>query len=340
MAYAAMMLAKRAGVALASLAIGASIAQAADKVSVAMDWIINGTHAGFFIAQAKGYYSDTGLDVTISRGFGSGDTVKRAATGAAMLGVADTSSVIEARAREDVPVRVVAMMYNRAPLGIIYLKSSGIRRPKDLEGKKIARTAAGSSVVMFPAFLEANGIDRTKLEQTIGNANTMLPLLMSGKVDAVLGQTVNVARYQEAAKQQNAVVETMNYSDYGLDVYGNAIIAGTAVIADKPDVIARFVAASLKGTAYALEHPDEAVAMIKKAHPEADAVALKEELDAVTPIIDTSESQEKGIGYIAKERMQRTVDVVTMTLGLKKGLKVSDVYDPKFQPQAPIVVKK
>jgi NitT/TauT family transport system substrate-binding protein len=333
------MIFKSAMIAAAATIFCGSAANAADQVSIAMDWIINGTHAGFFAAQAKGYYEAAGLDVTISRGFGSGDTVKRVASGASMLGVADTSSVIEARANENVPVEIVSGIYGKAPLGLIYLKSSGIQKPKDLEGKAIARTAAGSSVVMFPAFLEANGIDRSKIRETVGNADTELPLLMSGRVDAVLGQTVNVARYIEAAKQQNATVETMNYSDYGLDVYGNSIIAKADIIKDRPAVLSRFVEATLKGFAYALEHPDEAVAMIKQAHPEADVAALKKELELVTPMINDDEAQKKGIGYVSDARMKKTIEVVTAALNLKPGLTVSDVYDQQFQPKSPIVAK-
>ena len=330
---------KPGAAAFAALVLSASAVQAADQVSVAMDWIVNGTHAGYFVAKDKGYYSDAGLDVTISRGFGSGDTVKRVGTGASMFGVADTSAVIAGRSREDIPVRIVAMVYGKAPLGIIYLKTANISKPQDIMGKKIARTASGSSVVMFPAFLQANNIDRSKIEESVGDANTLLPMLMSKRVDGVLGQTVNVARYKEAAKQQNAEVETMNYSDYGLDAYGNSIIAGAAIIKDKPDVVSRFVEASLKGIAYAIQHHDEAVAIIKKAHPETDAVALKEELEAVTPIINTKEAQEKGIGTIAAVRMKKTTDIVTKVLNLKKSLTVEDVYDPRFQPKKPILAK-
>lgn len=330
---------KFAAIAATALAVSGSAARAADQVSVAMDWIINGTHAGFFVAQAKGYYRAAGLEVTISRGFGSGDTVKRVASGASMFGVADASSVIEARANENVPVEIVSMIYGKAPLGLIYLGSSGIHKPKDLEGKTIARTAAGSSVVMFPAFLAANRIDRSKIQETVGNADTELPLLMSGRVAAVLGQTVNVARYIEAAKQENATVETMNYSDYGLDVYGNSLIAGNDIVEKQPAVVSRFVEASLKGFAYALAHRDEAVAIIKKAHPETDVVALKEELDAVVPIINSPEAQAKGIGYISDERMQKCIAIVTAALKLKNQLQVGGLYDPRFQPKSPIMVK-
>ena len=141
------------GAASLSMAI-ALPAAAGDAVGFALDWVVNGTHAGYFVAQGKGYYGDAGLDVTLSRGFGSGDTVKRVAAGTATFGLADTGAIIAAEANEEVPIRIVAMIYDRASLGVIYLAESGIKNPKDLEGRKIGRSASGASVNMFPGFLK------------------------------------------------------------------------------------------------------------------------------------------------------------------------------------------
>jgi NitT/TauT family transport system substrate-binding protein len=162
-----------------------SAASPATNMSLALDWVIGGTHAGYFTALAKRHYRDLGLDVTIARGYGSGDTVKRVAAGAAIFGIADTGTFIAAVANENVPVRIVAMVYQKSTLGLIYLKQSGITKPKDLEGRTIARSAAGASVTLFPAFLAANGVDRQKIHEVVVDGATFLPLLLSRKVDAV-----------------------------------------------------------------------------------------------------------------------------------------------------------
>ena len=132
----------RAAIFGALLALVPTHSFAQEKVSLAVDWILNGTHAGYFIAQEKGFYKEKGLDVSISRGFGSGDTIKRVATGSVDFGIADTGAVIAARSNDDIPVRIVAMVYDKATLGLIYLKQSGITKPKDLEGRTIARSAS------------------------------------------------------------------------------------------------------------------------------------------------------------------------------------------------------
>jgi NitT/TauT family transport system substrate-binding protein len=325
-------------VAAAGIATSAA-AQPVDKVSLALDWIVNGTHAGYFVAKAKNFYRDAGLDVDISRGFGSGDTVKRVASAGAMFGVADASTLIASRANEDVPVRMIAMVYGKAPLGIIYLAESGIKEPRDIMGRKIARTASGSSVVMFPAFMKANSIDRSKVEEIVADANTMLPLLMSRRADAVLGQTVHVDRYKKIGRQQGVTVKSMNYSDYGLDAYGNGLIAGTDVISAKPQLVARFVEATLKGIRDALARPDEAVAIVKQAHPETDAEVLRDEINEVTPVIVTDEAKAHGIGFGSDSRLKKTIDTVHDALGLKRRLEPSEVFTASFLPKNPILFK-
>ena len=167
-------------------------------------------------ARAKGYYRDAGLDVTISRGFGSGDTVKRVGSGAATFGVADTGTIIASIANEDIPVRIVAMIYQKATLGLIYLEASGIKKPQDLEGRTIGRSASGASVTMFPGFLKANSIDRGKIHEVVVDGATYLPLLLSRKVDAVLEQSVQLGHFKKAAAAQGQTAIAMRYSDYGL----------------------------------------------------------------------------------------------------------------------------
>jgi NitT/TauT family transport system substrate-binding protein len=261
-------------------------------------------------------------------------------TGAATFGVADTSVVVSARANEEIPVRIVAMAYGKSPLGIIYLKESGIKTPKDLVGKTIGRTASGSSVTMWPAFLAANGIDRASVKETVADANALLPLLLSRRIDAVLGQTVNIGRFKALGEKQGLTAVGMDFADFGLEAYGNAIIANTKTIQESPDVVRRFVEASVKGLAYAVDHPDEALAILKKAVPEVDTDAARDELTAMKPIVLTDEVRKNGVGYASEKRMQATIDSVEGALKLKRKVTVADVFDPRFLPKQPVMAGK
>ena len=321
---------------IAALALPASTASAPENVNLALDWVLNGTHAGFFTALEKGYYRDVGLNVAIARGYGSGDTIKRVGAGVATVGVADTGAIIAARANEDIPVRIVAMIYQKATLGIIYLKQSGITKPKDLEGRTIGRSASGASVNMFPGFLKANGIDRSKIREVVVDGATFLPLLLSRKVDAVLEQSVQLGHFRKAAAAQGLTPVAMRYADYGLQAYGNAIIVKPETLAANPEMVRRFVEASLKGIAYSFGHVDEAVASLRKASPEIDAEGAKEELQDMRDVTVTDESRKHGLGTITPERMTATRDVVTNALSLKRRVLITELYTLDFLPKTPV----
>lgn len=319
-----------------ALACSAFPAAAEEPVSLALDWVVNGTHAGYFIARDKGYYRDAGLDVTISRGFGSGDTIKRVASRSAQFGVADTGAIIASRANDDIPVRIVAMIYDRATLGLIYLAESGIKLPKDIEGRALGRSASGATVNMFPGFLKVNHIDRSKIREVVVDGATFAPLLLSGKVDAVLEQSINIGKFRRAAALQGKTAKAMSYAQFGLEAYGNAIIVHPAMLTEKAESVRRFVAATLKGTVYAFDNPGEAIITIRKTNPEIDAASAMDELITLKEMQTTAEMRKHGLGTISVPRMEKTRDIVTEALSLKKKVAVGDIYVAGFLPKAPV----
>eukprot|EP01034_Spumella_vulgaris_P008690 gene8690-11056_t len=142
---------RRTGLAaLALTLLSAMPALGQDKVRFQTDWIPSGEHAMYYGAWSKGIYAKHGIDITITRGYGSGDTVTKVAAGAADFGVADISAVMTARARTNVPIKTIAVLYNESPHSLFVLKSSGITNFKGLEGKKIGITPGNSHRFYFP----------------------------------------------------------------------------------------------------------------------------------------------------------------------------------------------
>lgn len=319
------------GVLVAALAAGQP-ARAADNVTLALDWIVNGTHAGYFVALDKGWYKEQGLNVTISRGFGSGDTVKRVGTKNVTFGVNDTGALIAGRSREQIPIKAVYMAYGQAALGLLYLEQSGIRTPKDLEGRKIARSAKGASVVMFPGFLFANQLERGKIEEVVVDGATFLPLLLSRRVDAVLEQSLHLGRFQAQAKKQGLTVKPMRFADFGLVAYGNAVTAHDDTIKQQPDLIRRFLRATDKGLKWAFEHKQDAVAIIRKNNPEVHLEWGIEELEGLATLAWSPEAKQHGLGWIDRGKMAATVETVTSALKLPRQVDIDEIYTLDFHP--------
>jgi NitT/TauT family transport system substrate-binding protein len=125
-------------------------AYAADKVSFQTDWIPSGEHAMYYGAWQKGIFAEEGIDITITRGYGSGDTVSKLAGGAFDFGVADVAAVMTARARQNIPVKVIATLYTHSPHSLFVLKSSGITSFKGLEGKNLESRRGIVTSSIFP----------------------------------------------------------------------------------------------------------------------------------------------------------------------------------------------
>lgn len=324
----------------ASLSLCAGAAAAQEKVTFALDWIINGGHAGYFMAVTNGYFKQEGLDVTVVRGQGSGDTVKRVASGGADFGLADAGTVIASIGNSDVPLKIIAVVYGNASLGIMYTVESGIKSPKDLEGRKIALTANSASTTLFPAFLAANNVDPNKITKVSVAGSSFLPLLLSHQVDALVDQKTNLPQFLKPAAAQGLTMRSMTYSDYGLSVYGNVLITTDQMIAQKPKVVAGFVRAAMRGLADAFADPDAAIANLRKTNPEVNAEIAKEQLVEIGEFVLVDDVRKHGYGYINRAKMEKTLHIIDDALKLKRTLAVDDLYTVKFLPNPPVMPKK
>ena len=317
----------RSAVVTATLLLGASAqtAAAADAVTLITDFGYNGRHAYFFVALDKGYYKDAGLDVKIVGGKGSVDAIRQVAAGNANYGFADAGSLVLSRANDNIPVKLVAVVYARPPQAIFCTEESGLKTPKDLEGKSIANPAGGSIPDMFPAFAKAAGIDAAKVNWVVAASSALPGLLASGKVPCVGQFTVGepLLRAQAAPKK----LIRFAYSDPGLSYYGNGLIATEQTIKANPDQVRRFVAATIKGLKAAIANPAEAGAIMHKYHPEVSVEVAKGETESVAEL---AQVKGKPLAEIDPAGIQATIDVVNGAFKLKSQVKATDTYVPGF----------
>jgi NitT/TauT family transport system substrate-binding protein len=308
-------------------AIGACVAgpwnaDAADKITFVTDFGYNGRHAYYFVALEKGYYAKQNLDVQIVRGQGSADAVKQVAAGSAQIGFADTAAVILGRGNDQIPTKLVAIVYAKPPHAIYVLKDSGITKPKDLEGKKIADTAFSAVPKLFDAYAKAAKIDASKVTWIVAASDTLPALLTTGRADGI-GQFIvgEPLLAKSAAPKQ---VLALSYADAGLDLYGNGIIASDNLIKTNPDLVRRFVAATMLGLKDAIANPQEAGAIMNKHHREVDADVAAGE----TRIVGTLTGQPLGVLDVG--HVKRAIEIVNGAFTLKNPVTADEVYAPGF----------
>jgi NitT/TauT family transport system substrate-binding protein len=313
------------GVAWWALLLSGPSAAAADKVSLITDAGFLGRHAYYFVAIEKGYYKAENLDVSILPGQGSAQAVKQVAAGNATFGFADAGSVVLARGNDNSPIRLVAEIYAKPPHAIYALKDSGIEKPKDLEGRRIANPAGGAIPLVFPAYAKAAGIDESKVKWVITSSESLPGLLALGRVDAIGQFTVGEPRLKKEAAPKELV--ELTYADAGLDFYSNGIIANESTIESNPDLVHRFVSATMKGLKDALDDPKEAAEIMRKFHREVDLDLAAAELVKVRALTVTPNGL---LGSIDARRAQNTVDLVNKAFSLKNPVRVEDVFEFKF----------
>jgi NitT/TauT family transport system substrate-binding protein len=308
-----------------------------EKVLFTMNYTWQAAHALILPVSGKGFYAEEGLDVEIKKGIASGDTVKRVDVGTTTFGLADTSSVIEAMAA-GAKIKVIGMLQVRPPHTLFALKSSGISRPKDLEGKTIGGPPNDANIIVFPVFAELTGIDASKVKIVSMDVAAKTPMLLSKKIDCAGFFIDAYPRIEKGALQKNDSVVTFKYYDYGFKAYGLALVASEKLTKENPDLVRKFLRATYKGILWSMENYSEAVDMTMKMIPEVDRELMEKGGKMNFDLILGPEVYEKGIGWISKEKMEYSRDIFLKFAKLQKLVPVEEIYTNQFLPN--LVPKK
>lgn len=310
----------------------ATAAQAADKVKFSTDGGPSGRHAYFFVAQEKGYYKNEGLEVEIIGGRGSASVIKEVAAGSIDIGFADAGTLVLSRAKENVPVKLVAVVYRRAPHAMIGLKRPELAKPTDLVGKKLADTAGSSNVVMFPAYAKAVGFDDKRVEWIFTDFNALPGLLVTGQVDAIGQYTLGLPLLRKRAAPKE--LQVFAYRESGLDFYSNGIVVRDDYLASKRDIVVRFTRASLKALQDALADPDEAAAMMSKHMPLIEKDIISGEMKEVGLVAVDDISKTKGLGFVDEAKLLTTIDVMAANYEMPRKVTPAEIADATVVPAA------
>ncbi|MBI2880398.1 MAG: ABC transporter substrate-binding protein [Candidatus Tectomicrobia bacterium] len=318
---------------LGCLVAGAiSESSAAEKVKFALDWVIAGRHAGYYVALEQGFWKEKGLDVEISRGFGSIDTVKRVISKVTDVGFADAATMILARSN-GAKLKMLSVFYSKAPFVVISWADSNIRTPKDLEGKTIGEAAASAGRTVFPVLAKINGVDLSKIKWQNVEPASKNPSLIARKVDAILQYGFEKRYFDELTKQGKGNYRGWYYADFGLQMYGPGLISRDAVLSARPDVVRAFTEGAARGYAFVLARPQEAAAIFSKYQPLIARASILQDFDVLKELVMTPEAVANGPGWMTEEKIKKTRDIICETTGCKEVPAVSDIYTNEFLPR-------
>lgn len=319
------MLARFFGAALIGGALLPLPSACAAEVNFTTDFGYYGRHSYFYVAYDKGYYKQEGIDLNFLRGQGSIDAIKKVASGAATIGFADAGALVLARGNDGIPVKLLSIVYASPPHAIFALADSGIKTPKDLEGKTLADSAFSAIPVIFNAYAQAAGIDAKKVKWITAEVSALPSLLATGRVDGIGQFTVGEPLLADAVKPKQLV--RFAYKDAGLDYYGNGIVATEQTIKDNPQLLKGFVRATLKGMRDAFADPAAAGEIMHKYHKEISPEVAAGETEKVRELAVVPG---QPLGAIDAGRIARTIAVMQKSYPIKNPVQPQDMYVPGF----------
>jgi NitT/TauT family transport system substrate-binding protein len=318
------------------LIVSAAPARTQTALKFSLDGRLEGPAAIFFVPQDKGHFQHESLEVTVDEGATPLEPITRVASGAYEMGFTDINALIKYRDQNpSAPVKAVFMVYNRPPFAIVARKSRGITEPKNLEGKKLGAPPNAATLAQWPLFAKLNDIDVSKVILENIALPVRAPMLAAGQLDAALGYSFRV--YVDLKDRGVPVddIVLLQMANYGLNLYGSAIIVNSKFAAEKPEAVKGFLHAFAKGLKDTTRNPATAVDSVLKRD---DAAKKEVELErlrmAIRDNIVTPEVRANGFGAIDRVRLEESINQIGLTFAYKAKPKVEDIFDASFLPPA------
>ncbi len=307
----------------------------ATAVPFALDWKFEGPSAPYFAAIDNGHFEAKGLSVEITAGSGSLDAIPKVATGAFPIGFADINSLIKFLDQNPgAPVIAAMMVYDKPPFAVIGRKSLGVEGPADLEGKVLGAPPPDGAWAQFPVFAAANGIDMDAITVEPVGFPTREPMLAEGNVASVTGFSFSSFLNLVRLGVPEDDISTILMADYGLDLYGNAVIVNTEFAAENPDAVKGFLEAVAMGWTDAITDPASVIPSLMERNPAADAALEQRRLQlAIDANVVTDYTTANGMGGIDADRMASALEQIKMTYEFQTEPDASLYFTDAYLPE-------
>lgn len=300
--------------------------QQPDEVTIQLKWLHQAQFAGFYVAQEKGYYAEENLKVNFLEGGSDVDTIGTIRSNKADFAVVAPEIILMNHQRE-APITAIAAIYRRSAVVYVSKKGSGITKPADFINKSIAATATGASAKEFEyqlsAMLNRLGIDDDTIE--VVPYDVKYRDFLSGKTDisaAYLTGGVILLRIQ--GLELNIIWP----GDYGIELYSDTLVTTDKLARENPELVERFLRASLKGWNQALGNAEEATEITLKYARVKNKRFQLEMINKLRPLVDTGKNH---IGWMDAHAWQNMHDLLLQQGTLSKPIEHLDtLYTTRF----------
>jgi putative hydroxymethylpyrimidine transport system substrate-binding protein len=250
--------------------------------TLTLDFYPNPDHAGIYMAQRLGYFEDAGLDVSIQEPSDPSLPIRQVAAGRTDLAISYEPEVILARER-NLDVVAVGSLVDRPLTSMIWLAKSGIKGIGGLRGKTIATAGIPYQDAYLQTILARVGMTTADVK-VVNVGFGLLPAILSGKADAILGGFRNIEGVDLAQRGKAPVITPVD--ELGVPTYEELVLVAQGTrLEEDPEAIRLFLGALARGTAAAVESPAASTEALLEANPGLDPQLTRAEIDATLPLL-------------------------------------------------------
>lgn len=271
-------------------------------VSVRLQWFDTAQFAGLYVAQDDGLYAKGGLKVDLRPGGPDLNAITLVSAGSDTFGLWTADHILISQSK-GVPVTMIAAIYREDPNVLMVKANSNIQSPKDFVGKTITTVAGRSTEIVLRALLARAGISEKQV--TIEPFPFNIQSFLDGKVDVSAAYSYDHPFQARKAGQEVRIIRPV---DYGIRFYSDVIFARNDLIEKNPDLVQRFVSASLKGWEEALTNRDLALDSVMKRAKGLDKESQAYMLEKSEPLIKAEDPNR--IGFINPESIQAMANIL------------------------------
>jgi NitT/TauT family transport system substrate-binding protein len=300
-----------------------------DRVTYQTGFGTFGREAYVYVAKAKGYFTDAGIDVQIIPGTGQPADMQGVAANKTQFLTGETTAALTAISKGLKDFKLIGAVHQRTVIALMALGGNGMTRPQDLQGKTVGYGGA-SPHDMFPAYARLAGFDPASVKWVPLPPPTLPAALAAKRVDAIGQFVTGTPLVRAAAKGADIVV--FPYGDVLSDLYGNVLTTNTQMIQTKPDLVRRFTDALFKGLAYTINNPEESGKIMNQSVSTTPAAIATAEIQTMKPYVTSNGSI---VGTIDQSRMSRAIALLASVGVVAQGsLTPESVVDFDYVPKA------
>lgn len=305
---------------------GLSSASAADRVSFRLDWTPWSLHTFLFVAKEKGFFRSENLDVRLYTPAKPQDTLKLVGVGKDHFGLSYQTDTIIGRS-EELPVVSIAAVVQHPLNVMLTMRESGLTHPKQLKGKKIGSPMIPSDDAFLKTIAQTHGM-AMKDFRVVNVGFNLVPPLMAGKVDAVIGTYWVWEKVQ--IELEGKEVNVIRLTDHGVpDFYESVLITSESLIRKNPSLIRRFLRAADRGWKFVINNPEAGLKILLEKNKDLRPELARKAIQLLIPLVRDDVPK---IGWQTEAKWRELRDYMLDSKLVRKSVPVKSLFTTSFLP--------